>query len=91
MTLDISAGGLASYLNPSLAVGEVCEITLPSIGTTKEGREVAGAVAVVCWAREAPKGSPFRRVAGFQFRFADSVERQQMQDYVANIKKRYKL
>ena len=62
-----------------------------SIGTTKEGHEISGAVAVVCWAREAPKGSPFRRVAGFQFRFADSVERQQMQDYVANIKKRYKL
>ena len=69
----------------------ICDITLPSIGTTKEGHEIAGAVAVVCWTREAPKGSPFRRVAGFQFRFADSVERQQMQDYVTNIKKRYKL
>ena len=91
MTLDISAGGLASYLNRNLAVGEVCDITLPSIGTTREGHEIAGAVAVVCWTREAPKGSPFRRVAGFQFRFADSVERQQMQDYVTNIKKRYKL
>ena len=91
MTLDISAGGLASYLNRNLAVGEVCDITLPSIGTTKEGHEIAGAVAVVCWTREAPKGSPFRRVAGFQFRFADSVERQQMQDYVTNIKKQYKL
>ena len=91
MTLDISAGGLASYLNRNLAVGEVCDITLPSIGTTREGHEIAGAVAVVCWTREAPKGSPFRRVAGFQFRCADSVERQQMQDYVTNIKKRYKL
>ena len=91
MTLDIFAGGLASYLNRNLAVGEVCDITLPSIGTTKEGHEISGAVAVVCWTREAPKGSPFRRVAGFQFRFADSVERQQMQDYVTNIKKRYKL
>ena len=91
MTLEISAGGLASYLNRNLAVGEVCDITLPSLGTTKEGHEIAGAVAVVCWTREAPKGSPFRRVAGFQFRFADSVERQQMQDYVTNIKKRYKL
>lgn len=91
MTLDISAGGLASYLNRNLAVGEVCEITLPSIGTTKEGHEITGIVAVVCWTREAPKGSPFRRVAGFQFRFADSVERQRLQDYVANIKKRYKL
>ena len=91
MTLDISAGGLASYINRAMDVGEVCEITLPSIGTTKEGHEISGVVAAVCWMREAPKGSPFRRVAGFQFRFADSVERQQMQDYVANIKKRYKL
>lgn len=91
LTLDISAGGLASYLNRSLTVGEVCEMTLPSIGTAKEGHEIPGAVAVVCWCREAPKGSAFRRVAGFQFRFADSVERQQMQDYVGNIKKRYKL
>ena len=91
MTLDISAGGLATYLNRSMAVGEVCDMTLPSIGTAKEGREIPDVVAVVCWQREAPKGSPFRRVAGFQFRFADSVERQQMQDYVGNIKKRYKL
>lgn len=91
MTLDISAGGLATYLNPGMAVGEVCEMTLPTIGTNKEGKEISGVVAVVCWSREAPKGSPFRRVAGFQFRFADSVERQQLQDYVANIKKRYKL
>lgn len=91
MTLDISAGGLACYLNRGMAVGEMCEMTLPTIGTTKEGQEIKGVVAVICWTREAPKGSPFRRVAGFQFRFADSVERQQMQDYVANIKKRYKL
>lgn len=91
MTLDISAGGLACYLNRSMAVGEVCEITLPTIGNAREGQEITGAVAVICWTRDAPKGSPFRRVAGFQFRFADSVERQQMQDYVGNIKKRYKL
>ena len=91
MTLDISAGGLACYLNRGMNVGEVCEMTLPTIGAAREGHEIAGAVAVICWTREAPKGSPFRRVAGFQFRFADSVERQQMQDYVENIKKRYKL
>ncbi len=91
MTLDISAGGLACYLNRGMNVGEVCEMTLPTIGAAKEGRELRGVVAVICWTREAPKGSPFRRVAGFQFRFADSAERQQMQDYVDNIKKRYKL
>lgn len=91
MTLDISAGGLAAYINRRLTVGEVCEVTLPSIGTSKEGHEIADAVAAVCWTREAPKGSPFRHVCGYQFRFADGQERQQMQDYVGNIKRRYKL
>lgn len=91
MTLDISAGGLACYLNRGMNVGEMVEMNLPTIGANREGHEILGAVAVICWTREAPKGSPFRRVAGFQFRFADSAERQQMQDYVDNIKKRYKL
>ena len=91
MTLDISAGGLAAYLNRNMAVGEVCELNLPAIGTTREGREVDNVVGVICWIREAPKGSPFRRICGYQFRFADGVERQRMQDYVANIKRRYKL
>lgn len=89
LTLDISAGGLASYVSRRLIVGEVCDINLPAIGTSREGRAIA-AVAAVCWVREAPKGSPFRFVCGYQFRFADG-EREQMQAYVANIKKRYKL
>ena len=91
MTLDISAGGLACYLNDGMAVGETIEMNLPSIGVSREGQAICGVVAVICWTREAPKGSPFRRVAGVQFRFADNEERQQMQDYVLNIKKRYKL
>lgn len=91
VTLDISAGGLAAYLNRSLTVGEVCELTLPAIGVSKEGREITALVAVVCWNREAPKGSTYRHVCGYQFRFADGVERQRVQDYVANIKRRYKL
>ncbi len=90
LTLDISAGGLASYVSRRLIVGEVCDINLPAIGTSREGRAIA-AVAAVCWVREAPKGSPFRFVCGYQFRFADGEEREQMQLYVANIKKRYKL
>lgn len=91
LTLDISAGGLAAYVNRRLTVGEVCDISLPAIGTTKEGRAIPDAVAAVCWTREAPKGSPFRHVCGYQFRFADGMEREQMQNYVSNLKKRYKL
>ena len=90
LTLDISAGGLASYVNRRLIVGEVCDINLPAIGTGREGQAIT-ALAAICWIREAPKGSPFRFVCGYQFRFADGEEREQMQLYVANIKKRYKL
>ena len=90
LTLDISAGGLASYVNRRLIVGEACDINLPAIGTGREGRAIT-ALAAICWIREAPKGSPFRFVCGYQFRFADGEEREQMQLYVANIKKRYKL
>ena len=90
LTLDISAGGLASYVNRRLVVGEACDINLPAIGTGREGRAIT-ALAAICWIREAPKGSPFRFVCGYQFRFADGEEREQMQLYVANIKKRYKL
>lgn len=90
LTLDISAGGLASYVNRRLIVGEACDIDLPAIGTGREGRAIT-ALAAICWIREAPKGSPFRFVCGYQFRFADGEEREQMQLYVANIKKRYKL
>ena len=90
LTLDISAGGLASYVNRRLIVGEVCDINLPAIDTGREGRAIT-ALAAICWIREAPKGSPFRFVCGYQFRFADGEERDQMLLYVANIKKRYKL
>lgn len=54
MSLDISAGGLALYLNRRFEVGEVCEVTLPNIGTAQEGQG-GDVVAVVCWNREAPK------------------------------------
>lgn len=91
LTLDISAGGLAAYVGMRLNVGEVCEVNLPAIGTSRDGRAIRGAVAVVCWTREAPRGSPFRFVCGYQFRFADPEERERMQAYTANLKKRYKL
>lgn len=91
LTLDISAGGLATYLHRNMTVGEVCNVTLPTIGTAKDGQEIPDVVAVVCWTREAPKGSAYRFVCGYQFRFADGVERNRMQAYVANIKRRYKL
>ena len=90
-TMDISNNGLAVYMNRWFEVGESCIFTLPRLGTMTEGRTAIDVVGVICWMREMPKGSPFRFVAGIQLRFADPVERQEMQDYVAYVKKRYKL
>lgn len=90
-TMDISNNGLAVYMNRWFKVGETCIFTLPRIGTAADGqpeREVAG---VVCWMRELPKGGAFRFVSGIQLRFADQQERSAMQEYVAYVKKRYRL
>jgi hypothetical protein len=91
MTLDISAGGAAIYLNRRFDIGEVCELSLPRIGTTPEGKAIDEIVAAVCWSREAPKGSLYRHICGIQFRFGDGAERERLQEYVANVKKKYKL
>lgn len=91
MSLDISAGGMAAYLNDRFEVGEVCEITLPRIGVAQEGAQIEDIVSAVCWMREAPKGSLYRNICGFQFRFGDSAEKERVQNYVAHVKKKYKL
>lgn len=90
-TLDISNGGLAVYMNRWFDVGETCIFTLPRLGTASDGHTAQEVVGVVCWTREVPKGSSFRYVAGIQLRFANPEERTEMQDYVAYVKKRYKL
>ena len=90
-TLDISNGGLAVCMNRWFPVGEICMFTLPRLGTASDGHAAHEVVGVVCWTREMPKGSVFRYVAGIQLRFGDPEERAEMQDYVAYVKKRYKL
>ena len=89
--MDISNNGLAVYMNHWFTVGETCIFTLPRIGTASDGKSAREVVGVICWMREMPKGGPFRYVAGIQLRFADIQERQDMQEYVAYVKKRYKL
>ena len=91
MTLDISAGGMAAYLNDRFEVGEVCEITLPRIGVAQDGAQIENVISAVCWMREAPKGSIYRNICGFQFRFGDGAEKERVQNYVAHVKKKYKL
>ena len=91
LTLDISAGGMATYVNHNFTVGEIINIDLPRLGTSAAGKAIDDIVSVVCWSREAPKGSPFRFTCGVQFRFADSGEKDEIAQYVANVKKMYKL
>ena len=90
-TMDISNNGLAVYMNRWFDVGETCIFKLPRMGSVSEGRPEQEVVGVICWMREMPKGSLFRFVTGIQLRFADNDERQDMQEYVAYVKKRYKL
>ena len=90
-TMDISNNGLAVYLNHWFEVGESCIFTLPRMGTASDGQDEIEVVGVVCWMREVPKGGAYRFAAGIQLKFADIEERRKMQDYVAYVKKRYKL
>ena len=90
-TMDISNNGLAVCMNRWFEVGETCVFTMPRIGTASDGIASIDVVGVVCWMREMPKGGAVRYVAGIQLRFADMEERKRMQDYVAGVKKRYRL
>lgn len=91
MSLDISAGGIALYMDRHFDVGEFCEVNLPRVGTDPEGEAIDEAVGVVCWNREAPKGSPYRNICGIQFKYSDGSEKERMQEYVEYIKKKFKL
>ena len=90
-TMDISNNGLAVYMNRWFEVGETCIFTLPRLGNASEGMPSREVVGVICWEREMPKGGPFRFVTGIQLRFANIDEKVKMQEYVAYVKKRYKL
>ena len=90
-TMDISNNGLAVYMNRWFEVGESCIFTLPRLGTASDGQPEHEVVGAICWMRERPKGGQFRFLAGTQLRFSNLDERRQMQEYVAYVKKRYKL
>lgn len=91
MTIDVSAGGAAVYLNRRFDVGDVCELFLPRVGVAPEGKAIDEVVSAICWLRDAPKGSLYRFACGLQFRFGSDPEREQMRAYAMNIKKKYKL
>ncbi|MDD4850953.1 MAG: PilZ domain-containing protein [Gemmiger sp.] len=86
LTLDISAGGLAMYLNDAFDVGIICQVTLPSMGTTKAGQAVT-LLAENCWTRKAERGSPYKNICGLKFRFKDERDKKRVGSYVENVKK----
>lgn len=91
MSLDVSAGGAAIYINRRFDVGEICELSLPRIGTSEKGQAIEDIISTVCWMREAPKGSLYRNLCGLQFRFGDPSEKQRLQEYLENVKEKYRL
>lgn len=90
LTLDISAGGVATFMALHFDVGELVKFRLPKVGSAPEGAAI-DAVAAICWLREAPKGSPYKFLYGLQFRFADDADKDHMRQYIANLQKVYKL
>lgn len=86
LTLDVSAGGLAMFLNDKLNVGEIIYINLPTVGRTKAGKGfmVRGET---CWLRDAAKGSPFRHTMGAKFIFDTTEEKNKMSAYMGAVLK----
>ncbi len=85
-TLDISAGGLAMFLNDKLDVGEIIYINLPTVGRAKAGKGfmVRGET---CWLRDAQKGNPFRHTMGAKFIFDTTDEKKKMSAYMGAVAK----
>ena len=87
MTLDISAGGVAMFMNHVFDVGETVYLKMPGVGAGGRGALDEDAAAVVCWMREAPKGSAYRHVCGLRFKFSSEEDQYRMKDYVDYVKR----
>lgn len=91
MTIDVSAGGLATYLNDFPDVGEALAVQMPAIRLQGKRHELPEQLGIVCWVRRAPKGSPYRNVCGLRFRYADDMERELVKEYAGYTRAKYKL
>ena len=91
MTIDVSAGGLAMYLNDYPDVGEALQVKLPAVRVDGQRYELPVQLGIVCWLRQAPKGSLFRNACGIQFRYADELEREAMKEYMEHVRAKYKI
>lgn len=91
MTIDVSAGGVAIYLNDYPDVGEALQVQMPTIRLRGERHELPVQLGIVCWVRQAPKGSLYRNVCGLQFRYADDIERETVKEYMEYVRAKYKM
>lgn len=91
MTIDVSAGGVAIYLNDYPDVGEALQVQMPTIRLQGERHELPVQLGIVCWVRQAPKGSLYRNVCGLQFRYADDIERETLKEYMEYVRAKYKM
>ena len=91
MTIDVSAGGLAMYLNDYPDVGEALQVQLPVVRVDGDRCELPVQLGIVCWMRQAPKGSLYRNVCGVQFRYSDELEREAMKEYMEHVRAKYKI
>jgi len=91
VTLDISAGGAALFVNSRFDVGDVIQLFMPRISQEADGAPIDDVISAICWYRDAPIGSPCRFLAGVQFRFAGDMERNRIRAYIESIRKIYKL
>ncbi len=86
LTINVSGGGLAMYLNDVFHVGEVCEIQFPQMGKGKAGQPIE-VIGETCWNREPEKGMGFKNVCGIKFIYKDDKMKKKVQDYIENMKK----
>lgn len=91
MTIDVSAGGVAIYLNDYPDVGEALQVQLPTVRLQGQRHELPVQLGIVCWVRQAPKGSLYRNVCGLQFRYANDIERETVKEYMEYIREKYKM
>ena len=84
LSLDISNGGIAFYLNAPVSAGEILELELP-----KQGRfSPVSLRGEACWMREADQASAYRYITGVRFLTDNARDRDRITRYVAALAKK---
>lgn len=73
VTLDISNGGIAVCTNLTADAGEIIEVRFAK--PEKGRRKPLSLRSEICWQRDAPRGSAYRKVFGVKFIFETVTER----------------